>query len=102
MILQEMIEYPDVDTGKFFGLDVLKVRGKTFAMIWKEGRIGVKVLNKKTNSMLASTVDASHWVTSGRTMAQWVLAPHEYNDDIVSLKKWLVLAYNDANTNNTH
>jgi len=46
MILKEMIEYPGVEAGIFFGLDVLKVRGKTFAMVWKEGRVGVKILNQ--------------------------------------------------------
>jgi len=101
IITEEMAAYPDVTVGKFFGLDVLRVRGETFAMIWKEGRVGVKILNEEINKKLVATENASYWVTSGKTMAQWVLAPYDYNEDILSLRKWLVLAYNDASTKNT-
>ncbi|MBL1294618.1 MAG: hypothetical protein COB61_012220 [Thiotrichales bacterium] len=102
MIAKEMAEYSAIGTGKFFGLDVLKVQGETFAMVWKEGRVGVKILNKELNAKLVSTKEANHWVTSGKTMSQWVLAPYEYNEDITALKKWLLLAYNDALTNKKH
>jgi len=102
LIINEMSEFPDVQTGKFFGLDVLKFRDRTFSMIWKEGRVGVKILDKELNQKLALTKGANHWVTSGKTMSQWVLAPHEFNEDIISLKKWLVLAYTDASENIPH
>ncbi len=102
MIAKEMAEYSAIGTGNFFGLDVLKVQGETFAMVWKEGRVGVKILNKELNAKLVSTKEANHWVTSGKTMSQWVLAPYEYNEDITALKKWLLLAYNDALTNKKH
>ena len=86
-LVEEFLGESDVEqSGKGFGSDALKVRGKIFAML-SHGRLVVKLPRQRVDALVASgdgeRFDPRH---DGRVMKEWLaLAP-------TSSVEWLSLA----------
>ena len=86
-LVEEFLGERDVEqSGKGFGSDALKVRGKIFAML-SHGRLVVKLPRQRVDALVASgdgeRFDPRH---DGRVMKEWLaLAP-------TSQMEWLSLA----------
>lgn len=86
-LVEEFLGEQDVEqSGKGFGSDALKVRGKIFAML-SQGRLVVKLPRQRVDALVASgdgeRFDPRH---DGRLMKEWLaLAPS-------SQVEWLSLA----------
>ena len=86
-LVEEFLGEQDVEqSGKGFGSDALKVRGKIFAML-SQGRLVVKLPRQRVDALVASgdgeRFDPRH---DGRLMKEWLaLAP-------TSQVEWLSLA----------
>src|SRR5690348_10432985 len=87
-LVEEFLGDTDVEqSGKGFGSDALKVRGKIFAMLTSQGRLVVTLPRHRVDALVASgdgeRFDPRH---DGRVMKEWLaLAP-------TSSLGWLPLA----------
>ena len=78
---------------KMFGCPAFWVNNNVFALVWKHGRIGVKLTDGISYDTLLSMKGAEPWKAGPMKMAHWVLVPNGFHSDSKSLKKWLQLAY---------
>lgn len=87
-LAEEFFGDMDVErSGKGFGSDALKVRGKIFAMLSSQGRLVVKLPRQRVDALVASG-DGERFDPrrNGRVMKEWLaLAP-------TSSLEWLPLA----------
>jgi TfoX/Sxy family transcriptional regulator of competence genes len=83
---------PDVTTKRLFGCQALYRTGAVFALVWKTGRIGVKLPLAARHQELMLLDGAEPWIAHA-VMAQWVLVPERFHDDSRLLTKWLRIAY---------
>ena len=87
-LVEEFLGDTDVEqSGKGFGSDALKVRGKIFAMLSSQGRLVVKLPRQRVDALVASG-DGERFDPrrDGRVMKEWLaLAP-------TSPLEWLPLA----------
>lgn len=65
---------PDVDMGRMFGTEGLRVRGKVYAFVAHEGDLIVKVSQSRADE-LAATGEAARMVMRGRELREWVTVP---------------------------
>ncbi len=79
-----------------FGCDGFFVGGTIFSMIWKEGRIGLKLRDEGDYDALMKMKGAGPWCPSGKmTMSGWVLvAPVLHDAD--KLAPWVAKAHAQA------
>ena len=88
VLVEEFLGDTDVEqSGKGFGSDALKVRGKIFAMLSSQGRLVVKLPRPRVDELVASG-DGERFDPrrDGRVMKEWLaLAP-------TSPLEWLPLA----------
>jgi hypothetical protein len=87
-LVEEILGERDVEqSGKGFGSDALKVRGKIFAMLSSQGRLVVKLPRQRVDALVASgdgeRFDPRH---DGRVMKEWLAL------DPASPLEWLTLA----------
>lgn len=75
---------------RMFGCDAYFVDDAIFALIWKDGRIGVKLTEAGDYSALMAIEGAEPWsVMAGKQMSSWVLVPEEMHDDSEALTPWV-------------
>lgn len=67
---------PDVDMGRMFGTEGLRVRGKVYAFVGHEGALIVKVPRRRAEALAAEGLCVP-MVTRGREMREWVTASPE-------------------------
>jgi TfoX/Sxy family transcriptional regulator of competence genes len=79
---------PGIAKKRLFGCDALFVDGSIFALVWKEGRIGLKFLDPATFAARLATPGAKPWAPSGKAMGGWVLVPETLHDDEETLTAW--------------
>ena len=77
---------------RLFGCQALYRTGAVFALVWKTGRIGVKLPEPDRYQELMSTAGAESWVAHA-VMAQWVLVPVRFHREPKSLFTWLKIAH---------
>lgn len=82
----------DVHEKKMFGCDALFARGRIFALIWKTGRIGVKLPEAARYEALASQRGAAPWTLGDKVIKSWVLVPPKLEDP-KALGPWLEEAH---------
>ena len=91
----------DVTQLRMFGCDAFFGRGSIFALVWKTGRIAVK-LPTETDFSTALALDGSEqWSPMGegrKPMSSWVLLPEELHDDETALSTWVHRAHAQALT----
>jgi TfoX/Sxy family transcriptional regulator of competence genes len=88
-----VLDLKRVTSRKMFGCHALWVNENIFALIWKTGRIGVKLPDEKSFAALMAKSGSSPWTAGTRTMAHWVLVPESYHRRPAELRKWVAKAY---------
>lgn len=84
---------PDVEEKKMFGCEALFVNGAIFALVWKEGRIGVKLPVAPRFDALAGQKGAVPWKAGPMVMAHWLLVPPAIDADPKMLAPWVKEAH---------
>ena len=86
-------------TGKrMFGCHALFVKDAVFGLIWKEGRIGVRLPETSVFDELIGLKGAGPWKAGPMTMSHWVLVPATMHEDRRALTKWVTKAHSIAAT----
>ncbi len=89
---------PDVTEKKMFGCEALFTQDRVFALVWKEGRIGVKLPDPEKLASLLGQAGASPWTPGGKmTVSNWALVPPGLHN-AKKLQPWLQLAHALAST----
>jgi TfoX/Sxy family transcriptional regulator of competence genes len=96
--LNELVEdatrgLPGIARKRMFGCDAYFVRDTIFAMIWKDGRIGLKLREPAAYAELMALEGSEPWVPGAAKMSSWVLVPEEFHDDLEALTPWARRAY---------
>lgn len=83
---------PWVTTRRMFGCDAFLARGTMFALVLKEGRIGLKLPDDALVGLRALP-GADAWKPGDMVMRQWVLVPETFHDDADGLAPWVARAH---------
>lgn len=87
---------PGVSNKRMFGCDALFADGTIFALVWKTGRIGLKLTDPADHAALLAQPGAEPWSPGAKAMSQWVLAPEDMHDDPATLTPWIRRAHAQA------
>lgn len=89
---------PAVTKRRMFGCDALFADGNIFALIWKAGRVGVRLPDPVAFEAALARPGAGAWsVGDGmKPMAHWVLLPEGDHDDPATLARWVGTAHGMA------
>lgn len=68
------LERADVDMGRMFASEGLRVRGKIFALVSFDGELMLKLPAARTDALVAAG-DAVRVEMAGRSMREWVFVP---------------------------
>lgn len=84
---------PGVTHKRMFGCDALFAEGNIFALIWKTGRIGVRLPDTAAFAKLLDLDGAEPWQVGEKTMGHWLLVPEDFHDEPESLGVWVRQAH---------
>lgn len=87
-----------LSTKKMFGCHAVFANENVFALVWKHGRIGVKLIDNSAYEKLMRTKGSEPWMAGPMKMKNWVLVPEEYNKNLKLLQPWVDQAYEQALT----
>lgn len=82
-----------VSRRRMFGCDAYFAGDQIFGLIWKEGRIGVRLPETAAFDELMALEGAAPWKAGNRTMSAWVLVPEGFHDDPERLRHWVERAH---------
>lgn len=82
-----------VTSKKMFGCHALWAGENVFALVWKHGRIGVKLPGEGEYESLMNLSGAEPWKAGPMKMAHWVLVPEYFHTKPADLKKWVSKAH---------
>ena len=96
--LRELVEESTEDLShvtvkRMFGCDAFFADGTIFGLIWKTGRIGLKLTEDEPLCELTKMPGSDPWTAGNRTMSHWVLVPPRFHKDRKSLGKWVKKAH---------
>ena len=80
-----------------FGCPAFFVKGTIFTLLWKEGRIAVKLKDAAAHADLLAHEGAEAWSPGARTMKSWVLVGPALETS-KALAPWLAKAHAAAAT----
>jgi TfoX/Sxy family transcriptional regulator of competence genes len=83
----------NITAKKMFGCHALWANGNVFALVWKLGRIGLKLPDNASYEKLMKSKGAEAWKAGPMKMAHWVLVPEGFHSKKSELKKWALKAY---------
>ena len=83
---------PRVSVRRMFGCDAFLAGGAIFAMVWKEGRIGLRLPDDLLPELRALP-GADPWRHRDMVVRQWVLVPESFHDDSDGLAPWVRKAH---------
>jgi len=83
----------EVEEKKMFGCEALFTNGAIFALVWKTGRIGVKLPDPARYEALASQKGSEPWRAGAMVMSHWVLVPPAIDRDAKKLAPWVKEAH---------
>ena len=86
-------KFPKTVGRKMFGCHALWANGTVFAMVWKEGRIGVRLPEEASFEKLMGTRGSAPWKAGETTMSHWVLVNPQWHDQPKDLSPWLRKAH---------
>lgn len=86
-------ELSRVSWRRMFGCDAAFLDRQIFALIWKEGRIGLRLPEEQRYSELLSLPGSEPWAPGGMKMSHWVLVPEDFHEDAGALARWVVEAH---------
>ncbi len=94
---------PSVVKKRMFGCDAFFRSGQIFGLIWKTGRLGVRLPDEAQFKQLMAYDGSEPWQVydkpGAKPMAHWVLVPEAFHDDTADLAQWIGLAYQLAAPN---
>ena len=79
---------------KMFGCRCLRADGTIFALVWKDGRIALKL--PVSASALLGEPGARPWTIGAKKMGAWVLVPESFHDDADALASWSRRAHDEV------
>ena len=85
-----------VQKKRMFGCAALFVDAKIFALVWKTGRIGVRLPEASAFEELLAMKGSAPWKAGAMTMSHWVLVPEAMHDDADALAAWVRDAHAQA------
>lgn len=85
-----------VEPKKLFGCDGYFVNGNIFGLVWKEGRLGVRLTDTDLQAEVLGLAGASVWKAGPMIMRHWVLLPPDWHRKPALLKEWARSAYEQA------
>ena len=88
----------DITSKKMFGCHAVWVNGNVFALVWKHGRIGLKLPKESDYEALMAISGSEPWKAGAMKMAHWVLVPEAFHGKMTDLKKWTIKAHNLCST----
>jgi TfoX/Sxy family transcriptional regulator of competence genes len=83
----------DVEPKKLFGCDGYFVNGNIFGLVWKEGRLGLRLTDAELQAEVLELSGASVWKAGPMIMRHWVLVPPDWHRKPALLKQWSRSAY---------
>jgi len=83
---------PEVSVRRMFGCDAFLAGGAIFAMVWREGRIGLRLPDDQLPELRALP-GADPWRHRDMVVRQWVLVPESFHDDPDGLAPWVHKAH---------
>jgi TfoX/Sxy family transcriptional regulator of competence genes len=83
---------PEVSVRRMFGCDAFLAGGAIFAMVWREGRIGLRLPDDLLPELRALP-GADPWRHRDMVVRQWVLVPESFHDDADGLAPWVRKAH---------
>ena len=83
---------PQVAVRRMFGCDAFLAGGAIFAMVWREGRIGLRLPDDLLPELRALP-GADPWRHRDMVVRQWVLVPESFHDDTDGLAPWVRKAH---------
>lgn len=86
-------DLPNLSAKKMFGCQAFWANGNVFALVWKQGRLGVKLPNEDSYDDLMKLKGAEPWKAGPMKMAHWILVPTTFHTKKAELKKWVVKAH---------
>jgi len=81
-----------VTVRRMFGCDAFLAGGAIFAMVWREGRIGLRLPEDQLPELRALP-GADPWRHRDMVVRQWVLVPEAFHDDGDGLAPWVRKAH---------
>ena len=84
---------PGVTKKRMFGCDGLFANANIFGLIWKEGRIGIRLPNEIAYAEAMKMPGSSPWKAGTMTMSHWVLVPEALHADASRLSAWVRRAH---------
>jgi TfoX/Sxy family transcriptional regulator of competence genes len=84
---------PKITSKKMFGCHALFVNENVFSLVWKHGRLGVKLPDEKVYQSLMDKDGSEPWRAGPMKMAHWVLVPESFHSKPAELKKWVQMAH---------
>jgi TfoX/Sxy family transcriptional regulator of competence genes len=100
--LSELVEeaassLPAVAKKRMFGCDAWFANENIFALVWKDGRIGVKLPVDVEFERLMGMPGSNTWSPGAmKSMNHWVLTPESFHDDAEELAAWVKKAHASA------
>ena len=85
-------DLPQVTVRRMFGCDAFLAGGAIFAMVWREGRIGLRLPDDLLPELRALP-GADPWRHRDMVVRQWVLVPESFHDDSDGLAPWVRKAH---------
>ncbi len=86
-------ELPGVEKRRMFGCDAFFAGDAIFGLIWKEGRIGVRLPEKAAFDEAMALDGAEPWKAGKMIMSHWVLLPEAVHDAPEELQPWAERAH---------
>ncbi|MBK7401236.1 MAG: TfoX/Sxy family protein [Myxococcales bacterium] len=83
-----------VSVKRLFGCDALFRDDTIFALVWKTGRLGVKLRDESSYAELQRSEGAEPWSPMGKGgMRAWLLLPADWHEDDERLQTWVRKAH---------
>jgi TfoX/Sxy family transcriptional regulator of competence genes len=85
-----------VEPKKLFGCDGYFVNGNIFGLVWKEGRLGLRLTDPSKQAEALAQPGAGPWKAGPMVMRHWVLLSPDWHKKPGQLKQWARVAYDLA------
>ncbi len=95
-LLERASEGLGFDRKKLFGCEGLFAEGVIYGLVWKTGRIGVKLTNGADFEALMAQKGSDPWTAGPKAMAHWVLVPEAMCETPAELHVWVRKAHAQA------
>jgi TfoX/Sxy family transcriptional regulator of competence genes len=92
ILLKAASGLPELVEKRMFGCAALFTKGNIFALVWKHGRLGVRLPDQAQYDELMAKEGAEPW-QPGPQMAHWVLVPSELHGNMDELSGWVKRAH---------